>query len=122
MVGLSWRLVLAGSALCASYATDFVLAWVLGVLFQYFAIRPMEKGITRQQAIGKAIRADTASIIAFEVGMFAWMGFSRTILFPASSADTTMFWFMMQIAMEIGLATAFTVNRWLVRNGLKHGM
>ena len=33
-----------------------------------------------------------------------------------------MFWFMMQIAMAIGLVTAFPSNWWLIKKGIKEAM
>ena len=38
------------------------------------------------------------------------------------ATDTPEFWFMMQIAMLCGFATAYPVNWWLIRAGLKEGM
>ena len=32
------------------------------------------------------------------------------------------FWFMMQIAMMLGLATTFPMNWWLIRRGVKEAM
>ena len=39
-----------------------------GALFQYFAIKPMTD-LSSREALSLAIRADTLSVIAFEVGM-----------------------------------------------------
>ncbi len=33
--------------------------------------------------------------------------------------DTVEFWFMMQIAMVCGFLTAYPVNCWLIRTGIK---
>ncbi len=38
------------------------------------------------------------------------------------SVDTVEFWFMMQIAMICGFLTAYPVNWWLIRTGLKEKM
>jgi hypothetical protein len=36
--------------------------------------------------------------------------------------DTVEFWFMMQIAMMFGFATAYPVNWWLIKSGIKEKM
>jgi hypothetical protein len=46
----------------------------------------------------------------------------RTILHTEPEVDSVEFWFMMQIAMLIGFVTAYPVNWWLVRNGIKERM
>ena len=39
---------LLGTELYASYAWDFIAAWLLGIVFQYFTIKPMEPFGTRK--------------------------------------------------------------------------
>jgi hypothetical protein len=56
---------------------------VFGILFQYWAIKPMSQ-LTRRQALADAIKADTLSIIAFEVGLFGWMALAFLVVFPSS--------------------------------------
>ncbi len=76
---------IAGSALLTAYVADFALAYVLGIAFQYFAIVPM-RGLGPWEGLKAAAQADTLSLIAFEVGMFAWMALTRLVLFhPPSS-------------------------------------
>jgi hypothetical protein len=112
-----------GAALWAGYMLDFVIAYVLGILFQYLAIKPMSD-LSRRAALRRAIQADTSSIVAFEIGMFAWMALVYFVVFthPHLTADHAAFWLMMQIAMAIGLATTYPTNVWLVRHGVKHPM
>jgi Domain of unknown function (DUF4396) len=71
-----------------------------------------------------AIKADTLSIIAFEIGMFAWMALVFFVLFPHPHLMPTeaVYWLMMQIAMVIGFITSLPVNRWLLKAGLKEVM
>ena len=61
-----------GSTFFAETATDFVAAWMLGVAFHYFAIKPMRQ-LSTGEAIKDAIKADTLSIVAFQSGMYAGM-------------------------------------------------
>ena len=117
-------LTLFGSELWASYAVDFAAAWSLGIVFQYFSIKPMGE-LSAGQAIGAAIKADTLSIAAFQVGMYAWMAVVFFWLFPAPRhlrADQPEYWLMMQVAMVLGFATAYPMNALLVRVGWKEAM
>jgi hypothetical protein len=116
-------LTIAGAALWPEYILDFALAYVLGIVFQYFAIKPMSD-LTPRQALSRAIRADTLSLIAFEIGLFGWMALVFFVLFtdPHLKPDHAAYWLMMQIGMALGLATTYPVNIWLVRRGVKHAM
>jgi Domain of unknown function (DUF4396) len=80
--------------------------------------------LSPRRAITDAMKAETLSIIAFELGMFAWMALVYFVLFthPHLTADRAAYWLMMQIAASIGLATSYPVNIWLVRHGIKHAM
>ena len=113
---------IAGSGLVTDYVGDFILAYVFGVLFQYFAIAPM-RGLALGPGLWAAIQADTLSLIAFEVGLFAWMWVMT--LFPFHhELDPTQpaYWFLMQIGMAIGFATSYPANWFLVRRGIKVAM
>ena len=116
-------MTMLGVALYASYAADFTLAWIFGIAFQYFVIKPM-KHLTPGQGLIAAIKADTLTIIAFELGMFAWMALVFFVLFPHPHLMPTqaVYWLMMQIAMVIGFITSLPVNRWLLKAGLKEVM
>ncbi len=73
--------------------------------------------------IKAAIKADTVSLVSFEVGMFAWMALSRKVIFhPALEPDSLLYWFSMQIAMVIGFLTAYPFNWWLIQKGWKEKM
>lgn len=116
-------LKIAGSRFAASLVLDSIVAWLFGVAFQYFSIKPM-RDISAPEALGEAIKADTASIASYQAGMFAWMAFAQFILFasvppPATSAT---FWLSMQVGMAIGFVTAMPVNRILLRRGIKERM
>ena len=71
LFALGWTLL--GSSLYAEYAGDLLLAWLLGIAFQYFAIKPMGN-LSVKQAIIAAVKSDTLSILTFEFGLFgAWV-------------------------------------------------
>lgn len=115
---------LLGSALWAGFVFDFAAAWALGIVFQYAAIKPMRKGISAGQAIWAAIKADTLSIVAFQVGMYAWMALVYFKLFPGPhlTALDPRYWVMMQVGMICGFATSLPMNRVLIGVGLKEAM
>ncbi len=63
---------LVGKPLFAQYAGNVLLAWLLGILFKYLTIMPHGRHSVTQ-AILSAIKSDTLAILAFEIGLFAWM-------------------------------------------------
>lgn len=116
-------LTLFGISLWASYAYDLAAAWLVGIAFQYFSIQPM-RHLPPGQALVAAIKADTLSILAFQVGMYGWMALNWFVLAPRPRPDAfdPRYWLMMQAAMIVGFATAYPMNRWLLRRGLKEKM
>jgi putative flippase GtrA len=116
-------ITLFGSVLWAEYAIDLVAAWALGIVFQYFAIQPMRE-LAFGKAVAAAIKADTLSILAFQVGMYGWMALTYFVLFPWPHLNPFEpgYWLMMQIGMVCGFATSYPMNRLLMRTGLKEEM
>lgn len=118
MLGLTF----AGTLFQTELVIDFIFAFVLGIFFQYFTIAPM-RGLGFAGGLLAALRADTASLIAFEIGLFGWMALSRFVFFQAEIHPTSpVHWFMMQIGMVLGFLTAYPVNKWLIRFGWKEKM
>jgi Domain of unknown function (DUF4396) len=117
---------LFGDKTFAVWVLDYILAFVIGIAFQYFTIAPM-RHLGFADGVKAAIKADAASLTAWQVGMYAFMAFAQFYLFrhrlgtPVTAAQPE-FWFMMQIAMLCGFATAYPVNWWLLRVGLKEKM
>jgi hypothetical protein len=117
-------ITLFGSTLAAAYVFDFTFAWILGIIFQYLAITEMKK-ISVKKGLIEAIKADTISLVAFEIGLFGWMALVTFVIFDRTwHANPTepVYWFMMQIGMTIGFFTSYPVNWCLVKKGIKHGM
>ena len=115
-------MTIAGKPLYADFLLDFAFAWLLGVGFQYFTIAPMRE-IGLRQGLWAAVKADTFSIIAFQVGLFAGMWVYQESLFAPGPAKTTASYrLLMQRAMIVGFFTAWPVNGRLVRAGEKEGM
>ncbi|MFC2947751.1 DUF4396 domain-containing protein [Virgibacillus sediminis] len=116
-------IAVAGSTLFAHYLVEFILAYLFGIAFQFFAIYPMNKGQGVIQSFKASIKADTLSVITFQIGMFGWMAIVHYLLFtqPPKPHEPT-YWFMMQIAMIIGFLVSYPPNWWLVRKGIKEAM
>jgi hypothetical protein len=115
---------IAGTALWAEYIGDYILAIALGLIFQFFAIAPM-RGLNFRKGIVAAAKADILSLSAFEVGLFGWMALMAFVFFPAPHhlhPDSPVYWFLMQIGMALGFLTAYPVNSWLIRKGIKEAM
>jgi hypothetical protein len=113
---------LLGRPIFTAYAFDFVAAYLLGIVFQYFAIAPM-RNLSVGRGIIAAVKADTLSLIAFQIGMYAWMAVYQLLLFHLPlHPNSPVYWFMMQIGMLAGLATSYPMNWILVAYGIKEKM
>lgn len=115
---------IAGSALLGSMVVDYILALIIGIYFQYNAIRAMSTTISRRDAVKKAIKADILSLTAWQIGMYGFMAIAIFLIFPTETLhkNSWTFWFMMQLAMMSGFVIAFPVNILLIRLGVKHTM
>jgi hypothetical protein len=110
----------------AVWVLDFLFAFVLGVVFQYFTIAPM-RGLGLKNGLVAALKADTLSLTAWQVGMYGFMAFAQFYLFRSLlgarlEVPTPEFWFMMQNAMIAGFVTSYPVNWWLIKSGIKEEM
>jgi hypothetical protein len=106
----------------AAWVLDTVLAFVFGIAFQYYAIKPMS-GLTPGAALIAALKADTLSLAAWQAGMIGFMAWMQSGDMAAiMSAGRIEYWFMMQIAMLVGFVLSYPVNWWLVRAGIKQPM
>ncbi len=124
-VWFGWQSVFA-ERIFAIWVLDFVLAFGFGIAFQYFTIKPM-RGLTPLKGLVAALKADALSLTAWQVGMYGFMGFAHFWLFPRVvgtelRVPSVEFWFMMQIAMLAGFVTAWPMNWWLIRAGIKERM
>ncbi|AND68836.1 hypothetical protein ATSB10_13820 [Dyella thiooxydans] len=119
---LALPFTLFGSELLTGWTLDFVFAFVIGIAFQYFTIRPMGE-MSAREALLAALKADTLSLVSWQVGMYGWMAIATFGLFGGTLDKAgPVFWLMMQIAMLAGFATACPVNAWLLKRGIKHPM
>ena len=110
----------------AVWILDFILAFGLGVAFQYFTIKPM-RDLSPGEGLAAALKADIASITAWQVGMYGLMaiiqfGWFKSAFGGIAPVASPEFWFAMQLAMLGGFATSYPVNWWLIRIGVKEQM
>ena len=110
----------------AVWVVDYLLAYAFGIVFQYFTIAPM-RGLSFGQGIIAAIKADTLSLTAWQIGMYGFMAIAYFAIFQHGfgvklTTNTVEFWFMMQIAMVFGFMTSYPVNWWLIKRGIKEPM
>lgn len=122
---LGWQ-TLFGQKMFAVWVLDFIFAFAFGIVFQYFSIVPM-RGLSFGPGILAALKADTLSLTAWQIGMYGLMAIAQFAVFrPLTGAplevNTVEFWFVMQIAMLAGFATSYPVNWWLIRAGIKEKM
>ncbi len=122
-----WLMVLLpftlfGRLIFGAWVLDFVFAYAFGIAFQYFTIAPM-RNLSLGKGIAAAVKADTLSLAGWQIGMYGWMAVVVFLVFGHEIPKTSpVFWFMMQIAMLVGFATAYPVNTWLLRAKIKEAM
>lgn len=107
-----------GNALFGTWVLDYILALMIGVYFQYSAIREMNN-ISHEDALHHALRADFWSLTAWQIGMYSLLslvifGFGYTTT-PAQPQH----WFIMQLAMIAGFAVSYPMNMLLIKLKIK---
>ena len=85
------------------------------------------RGLSFRDGIIAALKADTLSLTAWQIGMYGFMAVAYFGLFQHSlgvklQTNSFEFWFMMQIAMVFGFLTSYPVNWWLIKRGIKEKM
>ena len=124
-VWFGWQSVFADK-IFAIWVLDYIFAFVIGIVFQYFTIVPM-RGLAPVEGLIAALKVDFLSLTAWQIGMYGFMAFAQFYLFGhllGTRADVASpeFWFTMQIAMMAGFCTSYPVNWWLIRSGIKERM
>ncbi|MGE5186469.1 MAG: DUF4396 domain-containing protein [Acidobacteriota bacterium] len=108
-------LSLGGYDIFGEWIYAYIAAFAIGIAFQYFTM-PSRGWVA-------AVKADTLSLTAWQVGMYGWMAIARfAILGHRFDKRAPLFWVLMQAAMLCGFLTAWPVNAWLLRRGLKEAM
>lgn len=110
----------------AVWIPDYLIAFLIGIIFQYFAIAPM-RDLGLGEGLKAAVKADALSITSWQLGMYGTMAAGQFLWFKPiyggiAEVATPEFWLLMQIAMLAGFVTAYPVNWWLIANGVKERM
>jgi hypothetical protein len=79
------------------------------------------RGLGLRDGLIAAVKIDTLSLVAYEVGMFAVMA-ARMLVLPGLEPTSLAYWLTMQAAMFAGFATTYPVNWALIRAGVKEAM
>ena len=124
-VAFGWQSIFPDK-IFAVWIVDFLFAFSFGIVFQYFTIAPM-RGLGFWEGIVAAVKADTLSLTAWQLGMYGFMAlayfyFFGVLIGKKLEVNSVEFWFMMQIAMICGFFTAYPVNWWLIEAGIKEKM
>lgn len=124
-VWLGWRGIFS-EKMFAVWILDYLFAFVLGIAFQYFTIKPM-RDLSPGQGLVQAVKADALSLSAWQLGMYGFMAFAQFYLFRhllgvRLEVNSVEFWFMMQLAMIAGFVTSHPANWWLISKGIKERM
>lgn len=113
---------LFGHRIFGAWVVDYILAFLFGIAFQYFTITPM-KHLSPGKGLVAALKADSLSLSAWQIGMYGWMAIATFVIFGHElDKSDPVFWFIMQIAMLAGFVTSYPVNWWLVKSGIKEKM
>lgn len=101
------------------WLTSYVVALVIGVFFQYCALREMNRHSDVQTLIKKAAMADFWSLTAWQLGMLIGQILLQKV-WPHPTILIAIF--IMQVAMGVGFLFAYPMNALLVKKGIKHLM
>lgn len=124
-VAFGWK-SLFDDKMFAVWMMDFSAAFLIGIAFQYFTIKPM-RDLSVKDGLIQAVKADVLSISAWQVGMYGFMALAQFAWFTPvyggkAAVNTPEFWFVMQIAMLCGFVTSYPVNWVLLKLGVKEKM
>ncbi len=122
-LGTQFLLAMNASGIINQWILDFILALLIGALFQFFAIRPMMHSASIFHVFGRALRIDFLSLTSWQVGMYLCSYLILNVLFHGTVPHSSpIFWFAMQLAMLVGFVCAYPMNWFLVSRGIKPAM
>jgi len=101
---------------------EYISAFIVGLfIFQALFMLAMYNN-NYFLAVRKTFFAETVSMNMVMVGMIPTMVLLMQFLPNAGDPKRLLFWGVMSIATMFGMVTAYPINSWMVRKGLKHGM
>lgn len=101
---------------------EYASAFVVGLLiFQAVFMLGMFGG-NYLKAVRKTFFAETVSMNMVMVGMIPTMLLLMSRIPGGDNPTHPLFWGIMSAATMVGMITAYPINSWMVKNGIKHGM
>ncbi len=105
---------------------DFILEYLLGfgfgwAIFQALFMKDMEGG-SYTKALTKTFIPEWTSMNCLMAGMAIVSMIGKAHVAGATEPSSPRFWFVMSMALLVGLCAAYPMNYWLVSRKLKHGM
>ncbi|MEZ5785247.1 MAG: DUF4396 domain-containing protein [Xanthobacteraceae bacterium] len=122
--------ILVGAVIAALLSlaplADFFLEYVLGFLFgwgifQALFMRDMVGG-SYSKALTTTFIPELTSMNCLMAGMAIVSMIGKANVAGSDHPSSPAFWFIMSMALLVGLCAAYPMNYWLVSNHLKHGM
>ena len=103
-------------------AVEYAVGFGFGLLvFQALFMKGVLR-VTYEEAIRRTALAEWLSMNCVMAGMVPVMVILMSRDMRAMEPTSLRFWGVMSLATLAGAVTGYPVNRWLVKNGLKHGM
>ena len=100
---------------------EYLSAFVVG-LFVFQALFMLSMYGNYWLAVSKTIFAETVSMNMVMVGMIPTMMILMRSLPGSDDPTQALFWGVMSLSTMAGMITAYPINFWMVKRGLKHGM
>ena len=101
---------------------EYAAGFAFGLfIFQALFMKDM-MGVSYGEAVRSSFLPEWMSMNAMMAGMLPTMVILMTRDMRAMEATSPWFWASMSAATLVGVAVAYPVNYWLVKNQLKHGM
>ncbi|MGE4174043.1 MAG: DUF4396 domain-containing protein, partial [Methylocystis sp.] len=105
---------------------DFLLEYVLGFMFGWSIFQALFMRDMAGGSYGKALKTtfipELTSMNCLMSGMAIVSMVGKAHVAGGDHPSSPAFWFIMSMALLVGLCAAYPMNYWLVANKLKHGM
>jgi len=115
-VAFGWHSIFPGRVF-AVWVLEYVFACIFCIMLRFFTNAP-DANLGLARGLWAAVKVDMLSLTARQVGMYGFMAVAffwlRMLVGIKLTVNPVEFWFMMQIAMRLDVATSYPVNWWLL--------
>src|SRR5262249_14291413 len=105
---------------------DMLIEYASGFAVGLFVFQALFKQLMTHRSYGRAVRdsffPETVSMNMVMLGMIPTKFILMHHVADSDSPLQPVFWGIMSVATMVGMLTAYPINSWMVRRGLKHGM